>query len=139
MKINIFYLLKKYIFIKVAFLLITPVFSILSFSYPTATTLNNGNIFIIHKDGVDSTDPTCTTINNYPKKTFYDDSEKINTEEKLSKVSISKFSDGYICTIYNDKINIFGRSAEFKRSSYTIDSSLSSYISYYCLRAYKVY
>ena len=105
----------------------------LSFSFPIATTLNNGNIFIIHKTGITICDYSLTKIIKYVTN-FTTDDEQISTEEKLSKVSISKFNNGYIVSIIINKIYIFDKIGNFKRDKdlyFTIDNL------YYSLTAYK--
>ena len=42
----------KYLFIPIIIIIIIKRISNLSFTYPTAINLNNGNIFIIHKTGI---------------------------------------------------------------------------------------
>ena len=107
--------------------------SILSFYYPTAITLNNGNIFIIHKTGITICDSSFSNIIRYVKN-FTTESEQISSEEKLSKVSISKFNDGYIVSIIINKVYIFDKTGIMKTNkdlSYTNDNL------YFSLTAYK--
>ena len=70
----------------------------LYFEYPTSIILNNKKIFIIHKTGVTICEPSFTNIvkNVY---NFTNENEQISNETKLSKVSLSKFDDGYIVSI----------------------------------------
>jgi len=76
-----------------------------SFSFPKSITLENGNIFIIHKDGISIFD---SSLNREKQiiKTF-GDGEKIDDTNKLSKVTISRFSNGYIFCIIIKKIYVF--------------------------------
>ena len=80
--------------------------SILSFSFPTATTLNNGNILVIHKTGIDICDSTLSTIVRNIKE-FSTESEQISSIEKSAKVSIAKYDDGYIVSIIINTIYFF--------------------------------
>ena len=95
----------KLLFI-ISFLLnISQINSFISFTYPTAVTLNNGNIFVIHKYGISICDNSYTTIIN--NITIFSSEDQISNEDYLSKVSISQFKDGYILSVIIDKINIF--------------------------------
>lgn len=122
--------LKNYFLLIINFLLIRLTISILSFSYPTSITLDNGDIFIVHKTGVTVTDPTCSVARN--PNPVYDLSSDQLTEEKLSQVSIAKFSDGYIiCTIKTDLL-IFLNTGTYKTRLGSNTNFLSS-IKYYSL------
>ena len=77
-----------------------------NFIYPNAITLLDGNIFIIHKFGIDIYDPTLTIkIKNV---ITFSDEDQIKNEDIYSKTSISIFNENeyMICGI-NDKIYIF--------------------------------
>ena len=84
----------------------------LNFTFPNSITLNNGNIFVIHKYGVSVFNSSCPEIIN---KTYaFEDSEIISDEQDLSSVSIKQFEDGYVlCTIIN-KIYIFDSDGKFE-------------------------
>ena len=132
MKEKIFFLYTKYAIISF-FILIKYINNTLYFSYPTAITLNNGNIFIIHKTGITVCDSTFSRIIKYVKN-FTTDYEQISTEQKLSKVSLEKFSDGYIISIIMFKVYIFdklGNLKAYKDISYAYDNL------YYSLTPYK--
>jgi hypothetical protein len=96
-----------------------------SFSYPKSITLENGNIFIIHKDGISIFD---SSLNREKQiiKTF-EDEEKISDTNKLSKVTISRFSDGYIFCIIINKIYVFNVKGQllFEETSNDIISLLT--------------
>lgn len=99
------------------FLFISLIQSIInvSFKYPKAITLINGNILVIHQDGIDVYD---STMNNqlFNLKTF-SYNEKIENESQLSKVSIARFSEGQrdnsiIVSIIINKIYFFKNNGE---------------------------
>ena len=85
----------------------------LYFNYPTAITLNNGNIFIIHENGFTICNSLYSHIISYPYN--FTSSEKINDEIDLSHVTISQFEDGYIFCIVIKQIFIFNSIGEFKQ------------------------
>ena len=92
------------IFICVLFgLEISQNFCRISSSNPSSIYLSNGNLFIIHKMRIDICDENLNI--NKTSITFSND-EQITTD-KLSKVTISKFEDGYIIALINDLIYIF--------------------------------
>lgn len=128
-----FCLIKKYFFIIIIFLLIQHIFSTLSFSYPTSIILENGDIFVIHKTGITITDPTYSQIKSNVRDFSYED-EQI-TESTLSKISISKFTDGngYIVCIIKADIFIFSKTGVYKTRSSSI---LPSSIKYFSLKPY---
>ena len=98
----------------------------LSFSYPTSITLDNGDLFIIHKNGIAITDPACTSI----KKAFT--LPEIITEEHYLKISIGKFEDGIIVWTIFDKFYYYSPTDNFvKRAQSTIVSN--KVISYYSI------
>ena len=84
----------------------------LDFNYINAITLNNENIFIIHKNGVSICDPSFSKIIN--ESYIFDNSEKILNETALSKVTIKKFEDGYVFCIIINKIYIFDSNGQFE-------------------------
>ena len=81
------------------------IISSLSFSYPNAVTLNNGNYFIIHKYGITICDSSFSKI--VSNVTIFSDAELISNENDLFKIVIKKFKDGYILFTIIDKIYIF--------------------------------
>ena len=73
--------------------------SSLYFAYPSAITLNNGNILIAHQDGITICDANFTKI---IKNVVIFSPKILNNEVDLYKVSIDQFSDGYVlCFIFN--------------------------------------
>ena len=83
---------------------------IFSSSNPSSIYLTNGNLFVIHKTGIDIYDENLNFIKT--SMTFSID-EQISTD-KLSKIAISKFEDGYIVCLINDLIYIFDNEGNFK-------------------------
>ena len=95
----------RLIYITLLILNFTNTISSLSFEYPTVVTLNNGNIFVIHKTGVSICDPSFSLIIN--NVTVFESGNQITSPNSLSKVSISQFNEGYIVSIIINKIYIF--------------------------------
>ena len=104
----------------------------LYFSFPTAITLNNGNILVIHKTGVDICNPLFTEIIQNIMNFATD--EQITDENKLAQVSIEKFEDGYIVCIIINTIYIFEPSGTKKIYSRL---TTNTNIPYFSLTAYK--
>jgi len=76
----------------------------ISLAYPHGVNLNSGEILIIHKLGVAVYD---SYLNNIKKEIIrFEEDERIETEEDLSKLTIESFK-GYIFSIIKDKIYIF--------------------------------
>ena len=73
-----------------------------SFDYPYLITLNNDNIFIIQKTGIDIYDQSLKKLNQVIE---FSGEEEI-TEEKFSKIPV-KYNNEYIITVINDKMFIF--------------------------------
>ena len=92
------------------YLLPNKVNSKLSFTYPYAITLSNGNIFIVHKFGIDIYDPLLSKL--IKKILIFSDEEQIETENDLSKL-ILKYEKGFIISIIKDKIYIFSNDGDF--------------------------
>jgi len=83
------------------------------FKLPQATTLSNGDIFVINQTGILIIDSNLTNIIS-KVETFQDD-EQVNSDEILSKTTISRFNsedNGYIFCLINDKIYIFNSSGQ---------------------------
>ena len=78
--------------------------SILQFKYPTAITLENGNIFVIEENGIHICDKGFTKI--IETVIIFDDEDKISTPDKLSIVSLIKRSY-IIMSFINYKIYFF--------------------------------
>ena len=83
----------KLLFIFILLLNIHLSISTLSFAFPTSTTLTNGNIFVIHQDGINVCNSGATRIirNSY----IFSEDEKI-TKDILVNMTILQFSDGFI-------------------------------------------
>ena len=97
------------IFILYFFLSLIKVISSIEFNYPSAISLNNGNIFIIEKMGISIYDEQLKNlIHEYP---FTEESEKINTLDKLSNIIIKK-SNNYIICLINLRIYFFNEVGE---------------------------
>ena len=104
--------------------------SFLSFKYPYAITIKDRNIFVIHQDGVTICDPKLKTI--VRKEIIFEDSEKINSDGSLSKVT-SLYENGYIIILINDYIYIFDEEGNLKFKSSSSIHSGSIYGDYYTL------
>ena len=110
------------------FLLTHPLISTLSFSFPSSMSLNNGDILIVHKNGVTVTDSNCNQIKKEPVK--FDPDYELIAEDKLSTISLSKFTDGYIVGIINKRIYFFTPTGDFnKKNNGEITSSPILYFS----------
>ena len=95
----------------ILFLSFTSKITSLYFAYSSAITLNNGNIFIVHKDGITICDANYKTI---IKNVTTFSSKKLNNEEDLYKLTIEQFNDGYVfCFLFN-KIYIIDNNGELE-------------------------
>ena len=102
--------------------------SYLAFKYPYAIKLNNKNIFVIHELGITICDETFTE--SIDRVVTFSESEQINSDTALSKVTSVITSDYVLCLI-NDKIYIFNEEGYFLKKS---DFSITSYnIEFYSL------
>ena len=83
---------------------ISQIKSILSFTYPSAITLLNGNIFVVEKFGIYICDQTLSYIikNEYT----FSEEDQIKNEEDYSRVLL-KQRFNYIIVLINYKIFIF--------------------------------
>ena len=108
-------------------MLIYSSFSDLSFKYPYAFKLSNKKIFVIHQLGI-------TLCNNiFTEGTdiiTFSETEKIKTNEALSKVT-SVFANDYILCLINDYIYIFNEEVNFLKKSDT--KITESNVAYYSL------
>ena len=95
----------------------------LSLKYPSAFTLEDGNLLVIHSLGIDTCDPLYTT--NTPQLEFT--SELIQSD--LSKISISKYDSGEYMILINDIIYLFDEKGEFILSSFLPDGLNAEYFS----------
>ena len=79
-------------------------FSSLSFKYPYAMKLNDGNIFVIHQNGATICNENFTEIiaNTY----YFNETQKIKTDEEFSKIE-SVSGGGHIIVIIHDYIYFF--------------------------------
>ena len=94
--------------------------STISFSYPKAVTLKNGNIFVIHQYGVSICNSSFSEI---IKDVFtFSTDEQISNEDYLSKVTIAQFDDGFIIAAILYKIYIFNINGEFEFRENIFDS-----------------
>ena len=85
--------------------------SSLYFAYPNSITLKNGNILIVHQDGITICD---SSFNEIIKNVTFFTSKKLDNEEDLFKVIIDQFDDGYVfCFIFN-KIYIIDNDGELE-------------------------
>ena len=85
--------------------------SLLDFTYPSAISLTNGNIFVVEKNGIFVYDSQLKNIvdnHNYP----FEDEDKINDLDILSNVII-KFKANYIICLINSKIYFFDYGGKF--------------------------
>ena len=85
------------------FLLINSSFSHLSFKFPYAFKLKNKNIFVIHQLGISICDNDFKEI--IRNEEIFPDSERITTDEVLSKVTSIFADDQYIFLIMKDFLN----------------------------------
>ena len=101
----------------------------LSFKYPTAFTLSDGKIFVIHSLGIDICDPEYTTSNR-----TLNFSQEI-PESNFAAISISKYSTGEFIIFIINRIYLFDENGNYKHSSNTLNSI---YGEYYTLSAHKI-
>ena len=119
----------------ILFMIINQTLSYISFSFPYALSLSNGNILVIHKTGI-------TICNNLLSKIIkniiiFEDDEQIKTEASLSKITATKINN-YIISIINDKIHIFNDLGDLVYLNNTKILSSSETAEYYTLFQYKV-
>ena len=101
----------------------------LYFKYPTAFTLENKNIFVIHSLGIDICDSGYKTSTNIIE--FQDEL----SESDLYKISINKFSSGEFIILIIDTIYIFDGYGQ-KILVYTLGDSFNA--EYFTLSAHKI-
>ena len=96
--------------ILIIFLSIKNVISLLDFTYPSALSLSNKNVFIVEKEGIFVYDENLENIiHSYY---FQDEDGKINSLDILSNVRIV-FKRGYIAYFINLKIFFFDYEGKF--------------------------
>ena len=88
--------------------IINQIKSILSYDYPHSLTLSNGNIFLIHQEGIDIYDSSFKKISQIMKFS----GEEEMTKEIFAKIEL-KYDNEYILSIINDKIYIFNNEGKF--------------------------
>ena len=106
-------------------LFIIPINSNLSFKYPTALSLSDGNILVAEKNGIYICDPTFSYI--LTTEIIFNDEDQIKDEENLSKV-ILKRKNTLIFGLINYKIFIFNVNGKLLYNSSTkliIDSNIN--------------
>ena len=109
------------------------IFSSLSFSFPNAVTLIDGNYFVIHKYGISICDSSFSKI--ISNITISENTELISNENDLYKIEIKMFQDGYILSVIFDKIYIFDYNGNKK---YTSNSLIPQDVKHLTLVPYKI-
>ena len=111
----------------------------LDLSFPFATFLSNDNIFVIHKDGVSIYDSTFSNL--ISDEIVFSSSNIIQDEYYYRMVTISKFEDGTIISIINNKIYIFDYKGSliFESSQYITVFSAGQYYSIVPIKFYDGY
>ena len=122
-------------FLFILFMIRNSSLSYVSFSYPYALSLSNGNILVIHKTGITICDNLLTKIIKNIK--IFIISEQINTEASLSKITTTKMNN-YIISIINDEIYIFNDIGDLLFQNNTKILSSSETAEYYTLISYKI-
>ena len=130
----------KFIFHTIIFLsLFKQYYFTLSFIYPNAFTLQNGNIFIIHKKAVDIYDSLLTTKNKTIMEFKNDNNIQAKYYDIYKRTIIAKYNDcnfEYLTSIINGKIYIFNANGEIL---YNSDDKLSFHDEeYYALVPIKI-
>ena len=130
----------KFIFQVIIFLSLSKQYYFtLSFIYPNAFTLQNGNIFIIHKKAVDIYDSLLTTKNKTIMEFKNDNNIQTKYYDIYKRTIIAKYNDGnceYLTSIINGKIYIFNTNGEIL---YNSDEKLSFHDEeYYALVPMKI-
>ena len=98
----------------------------LSFIYPTAITLSDGNILVVEKNGIYICDPTFSNI--LSREFIFNDEDQIKNKDELSKV-ILKRKTPQIIGLINFKIYIFDYDGKLLYNSFSklIDDSNIQY------------
>ena len=107
-----------------------PLIQSLSFKYPTAITLKDGKIFVIHSLGIDICDSNYQTSER--KLTF---ANEINSDESLSKISLSKYSSGEFLIFIINKFYLYDEYGQ-KILEYEIQKSCNA--EYFSLTVHKI-
>ena len=130
MKNKIYFLSIKYVLITLLFLIHFSKNTQLSFTFPTATTLNNGNILIIHKTGITICDSNLST--KIRDEEIFSEDKQI-TSQNLAKVSLAKFTDGCIVSVIIDRIIVFNKEG-YRKGTKTLPNMQPNY---YTVAAHK--
>ena len=85
----------------------------LSFTYPSAVTLENGNILVVEKYGIYICDSILENIINNPVN--FTEEDQLKDENEISKVEI-KDKIGYIACFVKFKLYLFSRDGDLKKS-----------------------
>ena len=111
--------------------LLSKYYSQIIFKYPKAITLLNGNLFIIHENGIDIYDSSLST--KIAEVITFDKGEKImyNNLSLITFASFTESENGYIISIINNKIYIFDKEGTSKYISQEILEELQG--EYYTL------
>ena len=120
----------KHLFIFLFFLSFIITVKTLSFTSPTAFTLNDGRIFVIHSLGIDICDSKYTTTER--KLTF---SSELN-EDGISTIAISKFSNGEFILFIINKFYIIDINGSITITSQELTSTSGG--EYFTLTAHKI-
>ena len=115
-----FILNRKIFFLLIFILSIDFSFSYLEFKFPYAFKLENKNIFVIHQLGVSICNKNYTEI--ISNQVTFSNSEKIATDEALSKITLVSAQGYYLICLISDKIYIFDRDGYFLKKSTSITS-----------------
>ena len=127
------------LFLIIFYLNLIQINSFISYPYSLSTSLLNGNLFIIYKSGIDICNQNLTKI--IKNSIVFSTSEQI-TNENLSKIIISKYENGYIICLINDRIYIFNKEGNFIFQSDKINKNKNpDYYTLYALidQNYKYY
>ena len=115
-----FILNRKIFFLLIFILSIDFSFSYLEFKFPYAFKLENKNIFVIHQLGVSICNKNYTEI--ISNQVTFSNSEKIATDEALSKIALVSAQGYYLICLISDKIYIFDGDGYFLKNSTSITS-----------------
>ena len=101
----------------------------IEFRYPTALTLENKQIFVVHSLGID------IYHSSYSISTKIIEFIQELSKSDLNKISISKYSSGEIIVLIIDTIYIFDMNGQ-KLISYTLTGTFNA--DYFSLTAHKI-
>ena len=116
------------IFLSTLFLInISNTISTLSLTYPTAVTLPNGNIFVVHSTGISICDSTYSTI--IETILTFSSAYQLRSPNDLSKVSISQFRDGYIVCAIIDTVVLFDKDGRMVYTGSALYDNINIFVS----------